>query len=190
VVVSFGATSGGVCQAGDGASAPSAGGDPVWQASLQQQGAFTATDLPSAPSIDVYAPDGSGQLTLTPAAANTGAEAGGVSFRYTAAVGGLAGGSLTLTLPADWSPPATGCTTATAGVVTTSGQTIVISDLTLAANNSLTVTYGAESGGACAENGAATSLPGSVAEAVSAEEMSTPAGTLTSIIDDPTVQVG
>lgn len=194
VVVSYGAVSGGPCQAGDGATAPSVGGAPVWQASLQEQGAPGATDLSATPAIDVDAPDGSGELTLGPAAADASAGAAAISFRYSAAVGGVDGGSLTLTLPADWPPPGTdggpGCTAASAGVVATNGQTIVVSALTLAANASLTVTYGAESGGQCAGGDAATLLPGSATEPVSVEEMSTPGGALTPVVADSTVQGG
>ena len=89
-----------------------------------------------------------------------------VTFTYTAPTGGVQGGSVVIEVPLGWTPPATGdalgCTAATVGTVTASGQAIVVSALTLPPNGQTVITYGATSGGSCAAGDGATasSTPG------------------------------
>jgi hypothetical protein len=84
---------------------------------------------------------------------------------------------------------APGCTTASAGAVTTSGQSIVVSSLTLAANTSVVVDYGATAGGSCA-NGDGASPPAAPGTSVfAAEAMSSAAGTLTPLRASPAVTI-
>lgn len=144
-------------------------------------------------SIFPYASAGSGTLT-TPVASVGPVETGDViPLTYTAATGGLSDGVLQITVPTGWSPPVTtaaiGCTTASAGMVAVNGQTITVSGLTIAAGATVTVTYGAVSGGSCTTgDGAAT---GSTAGAASfaTKEASTAGGTLTALATSPSITV-
>src|SRR5207253_11319248 len=75
-----------------------------------------------------------------------------LTFTYTAAAGGMQGGTVTLDVPAGWTPPSTaganaGYSTASAGNLTVSGQTITVSDLTLAGGATFTIPYGLTAGG-------------------------------------------
>jgi hypothetical protein len=54
-VVSYGAVSGGACGAGDGATASTTPGAPVWRAEVRSQGE-PFTNFPGTPAIDVEAP--------------------------------------------------------------------------------------------------------------------------------------
>jgi hypothetical protein len=54
-VVSYGATAGGSCSAGDGAAASSTPGTPVWQAQVTLRAGASFTNLPSSPAITVAA---------------------------------------------------------------------------------------------------------------------------------------
>jgi hypothetical protein len=55
-LISYGATSGGSCAPGDGATASSVPGAPVWQAQMTLSPGGPFTNLPSSPSIDVNDP--------------------------------------------------------------------------------------------------------------------------------------
>ena len=58
-VITYGATSSGSCTPGDGATAPAAGGAPVWQVQVTLRDGGPFTNLRASPSIDVRASDGS-----------------------------------------------------------------------------------------------------------------------------------
>jgi len=72
-------------------------------------------------------------------------------FRYAAASGGMADGSVSIDVPNGWTLPNTtpgqaGYVTASAGTVSAVGQTITVSNLTLF-GSAVTITYGSKSGG-------------------------------------------
>jgi len=176
VVISYGATSGGSCAPDDGAASPLTSGAASWQAKERSTAGGPLVALPSSPSIDVDAPDGSGALQ---AAEGSGSAAPStITLTYTASAGGLSNGALSVTLPTNWTAPATlnvpGCTTATAGTLTTAGQTITLAGLTLAANTSVVISYGATSGGNCTPSDEATTSPSLESSPLSAAESSTP----------------
>jgi hypothetical protein len=188
--ISYGATSGGACAAGDGATASTVPGAPAWFAEVRSAGepfAFTQT----APSIDVDAADGTGTLAVTPTAVAPDASGVTLDFVFTAPAGGIDDGAVQIALPPGWTAPVTGdapgCTTAKAGTITTSGQTITWSNLTLPANTSATLVYGASSQGYCA-SGDGASAPGSTGPSIfSTDEMSTSDGTWQPIDESPTI---
>jgi hypothetical protein len=192
--VTYGATSGGGCAPGDGATAAATAGAPVWQAALAASPGAPFADLSSSPSIDVSAPDGSGALAVAPAAVSAGSGPTTLAFTYTAPTGGVSGGTVTLTVPPDWTPPvagdAPGCTAASAGTVSTDGQTIVLSGLTLRADTSAVITYGATSGGGCAPGDGAAAPSAAGTGSFAGEEASTPSGTLSALGAPATVTVG
>lgn len=101
----------------------------------------------------LVAPHGSGTLTTTTATVLPGASGQTVAFTYTAAAGGLVDGAVTIVVPSGWTTPGTtaaaGCTSATTGTVSTVGQTIFVRGLTVASSGTVTITYGATSGGLC-----------------------------------------
>lgn len=114
----------------------------------------------STADFTVVAPSGSGTMTASPTTVAAGANGQTITFTYTAAAGGTDDGALNLTVPSGWTAPLTtaaaGCTTSSVGTVTTIGQTIWVRGLTLAAGGTVTITYGATSGGACASGDGAT----------------------------------
>jgi hypothetical protein len=59
-VVTYGATTGGSCTSGDGATASSTAGAPVWQVRVTLREGAPFTNLRASPSIDVGTADGSG----------------------------------------------------------------------------------------------------------------------------------
>jgi Tfp pilus assembly protein PilV len=110
----------------------------------------------------VYGPNGGGSVSVSPTTdpAHTSGET--FKFTYTVATGGMNRGELAITVPSSstitkkWTTPQTsnptapGYTTAkvgtTAVTVVTSGDTIVLTSLTLPGTATLTVTYGAGGG--------------------------------------------
>jgi len=112
-------------------------------------------------------------------------------FTYKAA-GGLSGGEVDIAVPSGWTAPtasnAAGCTTVSAGTLGFSGQTIKVSGLTLAANTTLTVTYGA-TGAPCTTNDKATATATTGAQTWQGQEKSTGGGTLTNISPSPSITV-
>ena len=192
-VITYGATSSGACAAGDAATASSTPGAPVWQARVQPRAGAELTSLTSSPSIDVDAADGSGTLTTPMTNVLAGSTENTLSFTYTAPTGGISDGAVTITVPSGWTAPvatnASACTVATTGTIGTSGQTIIVSDLSLAANTSVVITYGATSGGNCSADDGVTAPPSSGTSTFTAEEMSTADGTLSTIAVSPTVTI-
>jgi hypothetical protein len=191
-VIRYGATAGGPCAAGDGATASTVPGAPAWRAELRTDPREPFTAFPSSPSVDVTAADGAGTLTVaTPSLAAS--VDGTVRLVFTASTGGVSDGTLAITVPAGWTAPvsvnAPGCTTTSAGAVTTSGQSIVVSDLTLAANTSVVVDYGATAGGSCASGDGASAPAAPGTSVFAAEAMSSAAGTLTPLGASPAVTI-
>jgi hypothetical protein len=99
---------------------------------------------------------------------------------------------VTITVPAGWTAPVTtaaiGCTSATVGTITTSVQTITVSNLTLAANVTTAVTYGATSGGSCTTGDGATAPSTSGPQTWQGKEKSTSGGVLANI-SSPSITV-
>src|SRR5207302_1817790 len=139
MTITYGDTGGG----GPGATASSSTGAQTWQAQEKSTSGGSLANLGSAPSITVYAADGSGTLTPSPSVVPVGSTGNTMTFTYTAAAGGLSNGSVTLVVPGGWSAPSTtgsnaGYTTASTGTVSVSSQTITVSSVTLAGGATMT----------------------------------------------------
>jgi hypothetical protein len=110
----------------------------------------TLTPIASSPQVTVYAADGSGTMTALPLSVLHGSTGNTLTFTYTAAAGGMSNGIVAVKIPAGWSLPSStsgpGFTTASTGTVSVSGQTVLVSGVTLAAATTLTITYGASTG--------------------------------------------
>jgi len=174
VTIKYGSTAGG----GPGALAPSSPGAQTWVAKQKSTAGGTFANLAQAPQTTVYAPDGSGTMTTPTSTVPHGASGKTVSFTYTVAPGGMANGHVKLRVPNGWSAPSTtgadpGFISASAGAVSLDGRTIIVSGLTLAAGQTVTITYGAKGSG-----GPAANAPGSAvgAQTWEARERSTPPG--------------
>jgi hypothetical protein len=94
-----------------------------------------------------------GTFTTTTTSIRSGTTQNTITFTYTAPSDGVKDASLTIAVPAGWTPPVTteaaGCTTASAGAVTTNGQTITVTGLTLDPLEQAWIVYGATTGGSC-----------------------------------------
>ena len=114
-------------------------------------------------------------------------------FTFMAPAGGISNGGLTVAVPAGFSAPVTtnapGCTTVSTGTLAVGGQTITVSSLTLAANATTTITYGASTGGSCGANGGATASSTVGNYTFTTQEKSTSGGTLTNLAASPTGKV-
>jgi hypothetical protein len=187
---SFTVTYGSKALAGPGAPV-SAGASQSWQAQERSTSDGTLTDLASSPRVAVVSQDGSG--AIAPAAADAvsaGATGRTVSFDYTAAAGGLSGGSVSLAVPTGWSTPSTtstaaGYVTSSAGSVSVSGQTATVSSLSLGAGETVRVSYGVRTQG----GPGATAPSATGAQTWAAREASTTQGTLTSLASSPQISV-
>ena len=184
--ITYGSTAGG----GPGATASSSTGAQTWQAQEKSTSGGSLANLGSSPSITVSAADGSGTLTSSTSAVPRSSTGNTITFTYTAATGGLSNGAVTVDVPAGWNAPSTigsnaGYTTATAGTVGVAGQTITVSNVTLAGGSSLTITYGSTAGG-----GPGATAPASTgAQTWQAQEKSTSAGTLANLASSPSITI-
>ena len=139
------------------------------------------------PSINVYAPDGSGTLTAAPALVGFGSNGNTETFTYTAATGGTSNGSVTVVVPAGWNAPSTtagnpGNTAASTGAVSVAAQTITVSGVTLSGGATMTIVYGSGAPGATAPAAAgSTAWP--------AKSKASVAGVLTSLGASPNITV-
>ncbi|HEX4525926.1 MAG TPA: invasin domain 3-containing protein, partial [Gaiellaceae bacterium] len=144
----------------------------------------------STQTVLVPAANGSGTLTTPTTSVTAGATGNTVTFTYTAATGGLSAGKVQLTVPAGWTAPSTtganaGFTTSSTGTLAVAGQVITVSNVTIAAGATLTITYGSKaSGGAGAT---ASTTAGS--QSWSAAEASTSGGTVTALASSPSITV-
>ena len=138
----------------------------------------------------VYAPDGSGQMTVSPTSVVHSTAHHTLTFTYTAAKGGIFRGTLTLTAPAGWSAPSTspaapGSLKTSEGRASVSGRTITVPIPILASFHTLTITYGSRAAGG----------PGATAPAAAgtntwpAQERSIPHDTLTNLATPPRTKV-
>jgi serine protease AprX len=179
VTVTYGSKAGG----GPGATVTSSPGTVVWQARQKASAGGSLTNLALSPSITVYARDGSGTLTPSPASVAHGSTGNTITFTYTAASGGLFRGTLTLTVPSGWNAPSTagsapGYTTSGSGVLSVSQRTVTVDKLTLVAGQTVSIVYGSRAGGG--PGASAPSAPG--AQTWKAKERSTAGGALTALI--------
>ena len=146
--------------------------------------------MPAAP-VTLYAvwqrsvaADGSGTMVVSPSGVSAGSTGRTLAFTYTAAGGGMIGGTVQLVVPGGWTAPqdssssGAGYVTSSAGTLSTSAQTITVSDLTMSSGQSLTVTY---------TNAKAATTTG--VEPWTAQERSLAAGTLTALASAPLVTV-
>jgi hypothetical protein len=112
---------------------------------------------------DAFPPADAGTVTTIPTQVANSSAGNTITFTYTAPGSGLENGLLTIAVPSGWTPPAVddtaGCTTATAGTLTTDGQTISVTALTLPPYAQLVISYGATSGGRCTSGDGATAAP-------------------------------
>lgn len=193
VAITYGATSGGACTATDGANAPTTGGPSLFQAAERSWSTGKLTNLAASPTINVAGTNGAGTLTTPVSSVGPGESGDVLTFTYTAAAGGMAAGSLTITVPSGWTAPTTsnapGCTTASAGTVAVSGQVITVSALTLASGGTVTITYGAVSGGSCTSADGATSPSSAGTSTFAAQQSATAGGTLTALAASPSITV-
>ena len=169
------------------AAAPTTGGPQVWSATERSTAGGALTALASSPSINVYAPDGSGTLTAAPALVGFGSNGNTETFTYTAAAGGTSNGSVTVVVPAGWNAPSTtagnpGNTAASTGVVSVAAQTITVSGVTLSGGATMTIVYGSGAPGATAP-----AVAGSTAWP--ARSKASVAGVLTSLGASPNITV-
>jgi hypothetical protein len=134
-----------------------------------------------------------GMVTTAATNISLGSSGNTIAFTYTAPSGGLQDASLTIAVPPGWTSPtidAVGCTTATAGRLTTNGQAITVSTLTLPPNGQLGIRYGATSGGSCTalDGATAPSTPG--APVWQPKVTLTRGGPSTSLPSPPVIHVG
>jgi hypothetical protein len=116
-----------------------------------------------------------------------------IAFTYTAPRGGVHDASLRIAVPPEWTAPVTsdapGCTSATVGTVTTSGQTITVTAVTLPPTGQLVLTYGAVSGGLCTAADAATAPATPGAPVWQADMTLTADGPSTNLPSSPAIRV-
>ena len=127
------------------------------------------------------AADGSGTNTVTPLTTLAGT-ATTETFTYTAPIGGMTNGAVSIDVPAGWTAPQLGAgagqTTSSTGTVAVAGQTATVSGVSLNAGATLTITYA---------GGVATTTAG--AANWTSKQKSTVGGTLANISVQPSVTV-
>ncbi len=137
-------------------------------------------------------PADAGSVATTTERVAPGSTENTITVVYTAPSSGVRAGSLTIDVPPGWTPPVTtdtaGCTTATNGAVTTSGQTIEVS-LTLPPNGRTVVSYGATLGGPCAPADGATAPATTGAPIWQAQVRLGPGPTVTNLATSFTIDV-
>jgi trimeric autotransporter adhesin len=173
-----------------GATAPATPNPEAWPAQEKSTASVTLTDLGALTVITVYAADGSGQITPSPAAVSAGSTGQTIVLTYMAASGGMSNGSVRVSVPSGWTAPVTttsanGYTSASTGTVATSGQRITVSGVTLNGGDTLTITYGDQSLGG---SGATVSSTPGMQTWVSGER-STAGGMDTNLSPQPSVTV-
>jgi len=135
------------------ATAPTAPGKQTWVTMEQSAGTpgSKLVRLAASPVIRILSTDGAGKMTAKPAEVSASSHTT-VTLAYSPGAGGIDNGAVSVQVPDGWSTPTTttqtdpGYVTASAGTVSTSGQTITISDLTLT-GNAVVIKYGSRAGG-------------------------------------------
>jgi hypothetical protein len=185
--ITYGDKTGGT---GPGATAPTTSGKQHWPTKEASNCGCDSVlrKLSSAPAINVLSPDGSGTMKASASTVSANSR-NTITFKYAAAPGGMSDGAVTLDVPTDWSPPSTtagqdGYVTASAGTVSTAGQTITVSGLSLF-GNAVTITYGSKAGGGA--GALAPTTPGP--HTWFARERSSSTGTITPLFISPQITV-
>lgn len=141
LTIAYGSTA----QGGPGALVKE-GSRSSWQTREQSSSSGALSPLSISPTVAALPPDGSGTLTAVTTSVPSGARNRTLRFVYRAAKGGLLGGSVTLDVPLGWSHPTVvpsraGYASASQGVVSVVGRTIIVSRLVLSTKTLLTITY-------------------------------------------------
>lgn len=123
------------------------------------------------------AADGSGTMVAAPTSVSAGSNGNTLTFTYTAAET-MTDGELQLTVPSGWTAPSSGSVTTSAGTLSISDRTIVISGLNLASGDQVQIVYGA-----------ATAPTAAGPSTFPAQQKSTAGGTPTDLATSPTVTV-
>lgn len=134
--------------------------------------------------------DGSGVISASPAAVSAASRGQGLTFTYTAGPGGMSDGAITVAVPVGWSPPtktgtSAGYVTASRGSVSIAGRTIIVSGLTRAAGETVSVIYGSRAGG-----GAGAVGPSSTGvQTWTSRQKATASGVFTALASSPKITV-
>ena len=168
-------------------------GNPVITATDTTDGTIPVAT--STMSNGVFAPNGSGTMTVSPTIAFAGST-NTYTFTYTAATGGLSTGAVWVVVPAGWSAPqkttvgAAGYTTASTGAASvsisaispTGPWTIKVTGaaVTLLANATLTITYG---------SGATATAPTTAGTAAFTTSENSIGSTVAALVSSPSVDV-
>jgi hypothetical protein len=128
-------------------------------------------------SGSAQAADGSGTMEVAPTSVIAGSGGNALTFTYTAAEA-MTDGEVRLTVPAGWTEPSSASVTASAGTLSISDRTIVVSALTLAGGDQVQIGYGA-----------ATAPTATGQSIFAAQEKSTADGTPTDLASSPAVTV-
>ena len=139
-------------QGGAGVTAPGTPAVNTWTTMEKSSAGGTLTTLATSPSVTVAAKDGTGTLTTTTKNVSASSHGNTIVFTFTAPVGGVNGGEVTITAPSGWSQPSTtssapGDVTSSAGTVSVNGQAFTVSGLTLTVGQQVTITYGDQTSG-------------------------------------------
>jgi hypothetical protein len=176
---------------GTGASAPSSGGTSTFAVQEVSTGFGALAAIGAQPQVEVAAADGSGAMTVAPKAVETSSTGNTLSFTYTAAAGGLHGGTIAVAVPAGWPAPSTtaanpGFATSTCGgTLGVAGGAIQVTGVTLPGGESCAIAYGSKASG-----GPGATAPSADAVSVfSASDMGTAAGALAPLAASPSVTV-
>jgi hypothetical protein len=144
-------------------------------------------------SWHAFPPAHAGTVTTTTTNVANASTGNTITFTYTAPSRGLRDGSVAIEVPPGWTPPVTtdalGCTMATVGTVTTSGQAITVSGLTLPPKGQLVITYGAMSGGSCTADDGATASSTAGAPVWQAQVTLRDGGPFTNLRSSPSINV-
>merc|ERR1711964_531715 len=131
----------------DNVVVPSATGTYSFGVKSQASASGSLVDLTWGPSVTVgAAADGSGTATIAsiPTSVGAGSVGNSVTITYTA-VGPIAGGAVTVAVPAGWTAPAAGNTTVassgTIGALSFDAQNAAVDGVTLAATQTITFTF-------------------------------------------------
>jgi hypothetical protein len=181
---------------GPGATAPASGGSTTFTTQEESSSGGTLTTLGTgSPSVIVTAADGTGTMTESPSPVATSSTGNELDFTYTAPVGGLNNGVITLLVPTGWPTPDTNgsnanglsvpCTGGSPSVTAVGGGNLVtIPQVTIASGNTCVVKYGINGFNSGVT---APSTPGPYT--FTTQEASTAPGTLTTLGSSPVVTV-
>ena len=176
----IGSDGGLVRSTGGNPAATSQAGHPQWDSFFDHWQAFPPADA--------------GAVATTTTNVDSASAGNTITFTYTAPRGGVRDGLLEIEVPLGWTPPVTtdalGCTVATVGTITTSGQEIIVSALTLPPGGQTAITYGATSGGSCADGDGATASSTRGAPVWQVGMTLRGGGPLTNLGSSPAIDVG